>query len=493
MSLDPIGNTNLNRRMIFIDEEKALKIFLIELIEMTIRLDLFLEYSFEYLEESESNELKSYYGDIIESVKNEINDILSLYCKAKSPLKKETIKRLFNKIDLVLININLIHINIIFLKGKDIRPETYLFIKDMRQCFKINDFFNLHVFPNECYNYEWIIEDINKVIEGEINVEPSTSYLYIPKIETEAPLMWSQLAHELAHANKQVPSILEKINKTLEGEVEGVDQQRLLVKWGNQIVSDILALRLLGIGYFVSFLNFSIRTSNLITKTADDPSVEIRIGLMADLLIKDKDVHFEIKKIIQHCTDLVDYYSKWSRDSYRSREHKIRPDLEEPQRKKIIDAIDNIIDKNIPAKIAKLADKQMNGFLVKKFNFKEYEKLEYLSEKLKEGIIISSYRVEKDSDIRDAVKKFESKQKDDVYKDVIEKMAEMPNNILEIINGAWLYRIINHLDNFEVCFLKDNPTDFSECYNEFKVYIKKYDDILLKSIENSQLHQIFGV
>jgi len=474
-----------------IDDNKLIKTIFAEAVEMTIRLETYLYSSFSNLEGRSAKILENYYlNGTIKVLKEKLEKNWRYYkikTNSNNSLSSNATNRLFKGIYNVFSNLKWANMRIDFLKNISIRPEIYLLQNDIIKCFKGN-FLNFNISLKNEYNYEECLEDLNQTISGE-NIENSTIILlFIPQIEINNPLMWTHLAHEITHAYEELNNILKEIRREFGKEIEGIHQERLFEYWGREILADVVGLRLFDLGYYISFILFSIRAGDMITKCENHPPHLERIEIMKDLLYKEfRDIREfpNIKNIIDDYRDIAKRYADLEKTNVNIHQHYIRNEVNPEERRNIENAMEKLIENGILKKISEIGNIKLGNF-IKCIFIKDFNKLNKLKTELKNGFIISSSRKDLNSSIFDKIDNIRTNQ--EVY-DLFNYIREEPNSVFEIINAGWLYRTENHLGNFENYFI--NNESFEKGYNDYKNHILKYDDILLKSIENSELHRFF--
>lgn len=79
---------------------------------------------------------------------------------------------------------------------------------------------------------------------------------------------------------------------------------------------------------------------------------------------------------------------------------------------------------------------------------------------------------------------------DNIYT-LLEKFEEKLNIISEIISAGWINKIENILPKFFELFLENEEGHFEDTYSEYRDFLNKKDNLLLKSIEIADIHSIF--
>ncbi|MHB8104178.1 MAG: hypothetical protein ACYDG5_01370 [Dehalococcoidales bacterium] len=118
------------------------------------------------------------------------------------------------------------------------------------------------------------LSDTGKHLFGDIP-SPIRLALTMPAVERDNPIAWLNLIHELGHLIGEIDGIVEKARSipSVKNYQNGdpVDYIRIHDNWIPEIVADLIATDLLGVGYYASFVEFA-------TFWAED-SARIPIGM----------------------------------------------------------------------------------------------------------------------------------------------------------------------------------------------------------------------
>lgn len=121
------------------------------------------------------------------------------------------------------------------------------------------------------------------------------------------------------------------------------------------------------------------------------------------------------------------------------------------------------------------------------------EKLVY---NLKNSIPISSSRKMDDKELKaiflqNKSARFNNK-KIDIYP-LLEQFEDKPNSVSDIINAGWLHKVNNSYSEFIRLFFENNDegnNTFDDRYDNYKKFLYKSDELLLKSLEISDMHSL---
>ncbi len=469
--------------------------------ETVVRTELFVYAALDNLSSKKrSRDLEQYYKvEVIGAIKEKLDNIVQL-CKEISgsqDIERRQIRKIYIRVSSFFEILDKIYYFMNFLRGDDIRPEADLLCDQIRKSFIDGEIFKeINVFQTYMYNFSEGEEDI-----PELSIENKGPIsLSLPEIEVNNPLMWAQLSHEMAHFYIDAKDLVQEIKQELLEEIIGIHQQKIFSEWAKEIISDVIALRLFGVGYYTSFISTAIKIGGLRTHTIGHPSHRTRVDVMSELLVSTSDITQKLKELVNFYGKIFSLWTEWEIHKYQwmgstpnsDDDIFIGNDLNEEEKDKNKKAIQSITDKKIPFKIARFADEQMDSILKEVYSLNEIEKLNRLSKVLNKGIIISSCRAQRDGDIINAIREFKSRGEittDDAY-ELISNLTEIPNSIFDIINSGWMYRYKSYYRKIDDSLFSENMT-FEDGYENFKKELIRYDELLLKSIENAQLHEIF--
>ena len=142
-------------------------------------------------------------------------------------------------------------------------------------------------------DYNFIEYDLRNILSAEMEkagleglpTENRETVLALPKAECDNPLMWTILAHELAHAMINWYKIRDAIlERSEEYQSMEQDQKHSYRNWITEICADLIALRLLGPSYFFSFTSMGFMLMPPRSLRADHPTFITRAGTMEKVL-----------------------------------------------------------------------------------------------------------------------------------------------------------------------------------------------------------------
>lgn len=461
------------------------ELLLADSLEKIIRIEIYLN---DVLLHASEDEIKiiEFYKKTLKIIRNKLEDptdLLRKYHEGKFSIKASNsfIKNCLN----TSISIRYFHEELFpYLPVIKTRAETYTFIKNLLQeTIEIKS--KPAIILTDIYDYEErnITQDLkNKSIikSGEIEEQ---IIIGLPKAEKDNTPMWAILVHEIGHdLAENYLDISEKIIK------EGIfdknikfDHQTILINWVNEIISDLLSLRMIGPSYLYSFILHTL----LISEDAHNhthPSPNRRMLIMISILEKRG---FELKQI-KDLYNLICVRQSYSKtlmlvDDTCLTCGKINDPISEME--EIKKEFDQLVDISIK--------------IIYKINIKEYipenlETCKKMTENLNNFIPISSSRKINDEELKKKLKSFNNGRNNDIYT-LLEQFEESPNTISDIINAIWLHKINNSYSKFIKIFFEDNEEGndtFDKKYANYKKYLVDNDMLFLKSLEIADMHSL---
>jgi len=459
---------------------KAVEILLAEIIEKTVRTEAFINSVKEQASSDDINIIRIY-ENVIESIKNDLirpSDILKSYHGKEIPA--ETLELNINSCRKIFLRINQIHILLGYLQNVQCRKETYTLLKylleyvppsedkKVESCVILSDIYNYAEI-----NFVQILKD-GGVIESEF--DENQIILDLPKIEKENPLMWTSLAHEIGHVlDRSDPEIT---NNIFNGIKLPPDHLRILKKWTKEIVADMISIKIMGPSSMLSSIFFNLCTPNLGDFNNTHPSVKYRLSVMESMLSE----KFEMD-IINEFEILLDELQTFDKASST----------------KVCEECGQVLGKNIFTDYDQLIPRldeyvEKGKEIIEQIMEEEFTKEQYnhsidLAEILKTDIPINSSRKLDDDELKELYESIEPNQ-DNIY-ELLKNFEEKPNSISEIISAGWMNKIKNIFPTFIELFLEDDDKTFNQKYAEYRDFLNKKDNLLLKSIEIADIHSLF--
>lgn len=452
---------------------------LAESIEKTIRIENFLNSVKEQASTDDINIIRIY-ENVIKSIKKELilpSDNLKYY--HGKDISDEALKLNINHCNHIFLRINSLHRLLDYIPNLQCRIETYTLLHYL---LKDADFLgDKKIEPSVIlsFDYNYAETNIGQVLEegGIIESDDNNNQIIldIPKIEKDNPLMWTILAHEIGHVFDF--NSLEVTNTIFKGLELPSDQLRILQKWTKEIVADIISIRIMGPAYLLSSIFFNLCLFNLENFSSTHPSIKYRISTMKSLLIDE----FEMENI-DYIISLFDEIQTFDGSPISESCEACGQELSHTKLENIEELI-KILDVNVEKAKKIIVPK------IKEFTGLQYNHSIDLSKNLMADIPINSSRELDDNILKDLHDSFIPNQ-DNIYT-LLEKFEEKSNIIPEIISAGWINKIEKILPKFVELFLENEEGNFEDKYSEYRDFLNKKDNLLLKSIEIADIHSIF--
>lgn len=446
-----------------------IKNLLFETCELTARVEFFIK----------SPEITTQSGEIIENYFiDELNLIKkSIFDKIKSTFNKlgkdELEEDEFRKIYLGLASISrklrfFIDDNFTYVGSIPPREECKLLVDEIKKGL-VKDL-EFPIIPLSAYSFE-IIEFREKL-----------NALCLPKTDISNPLMWANLAHEIAHAIENISNekLINKIKRDLDIPKDDIHYEKVAHDWIKELLCDFIALNKLYISYFLSFSSFSMKLMEYNIYSSSHPSNFDRLRLMYGFLSNNTKNNNKINKILVDEWDMIKILSNFSKPHYNPEKEPERKVIEKFVTEKFVDRIWEVI-----VNCEELENLTENLDM-------EFKLLEKLSEELRKKLPIGSTRKKSDEEIIKTIKNYKESKIESLY-DVIQSFEETPNSPVEIINAAWICRASERAEKIDTkIFNKINIEKYDERFLEdFYLSLRNFDDLVLKSIEDALLVKIF--
>lgn len=468
-------------------ENQIEKILCIEVLEKISRMKRYL-FSHYSSSKTEGKEVVSLFCKALDSTQLNLENLIG-YLKISgelNPFEKATVSRRISNAFFTIIKL---HEQLQLIYGEWVRPETHIFIKEVVDFFpadRKNEKINI-VLTNDYMFFEsnlaWLFSDIlnNKNISSEFLEENPT--VFLPKIDYDNPLNWTILAHECGHTDLKGIEKLLSNPKLIPDEITGRDRM-LIENWIEEIYCDLIATKILGPAYLASFATFVLLLSGIEgneRSSETHPSNVLRINIIQEYL--------ESKKIIIPLTtsylgnsDLSSFYY-FMLENYNETSRKFL----NPNTSQASPSIDMTLLLDV---ISEEVDELIN--LSFTLSIEDFKRINSLKKRLSVGIPIASYNdIEKLELIKNKylyipTSKIELKELNEAK----EALQETRTKLWEIINTGWINKIENILPISIELFFDNGEYSFIEKMKIFGNILEKSDNILLKSIESSEIFKI---
>lgn len=494
-----------------------------EAAEKIIHLDLFLK-SLKSISPPEERELIKFFEKEVERLKIGIyRSIRSFLIKPKDKvIQEDFIKNSLEEFFSACNGIITIQDEIdTFVSLPKLPTEIYTTIQSV---FSRSSLAKIRVDPTILYTHS-NIPSFTKISSRII--EPTRTILVIPYIDFSNPIMWAYLFHEMGHAVQRheeeadIPKLVLEVVEYLKAQKKLIpeyndlsEQAELLQNYIGELISDRIALKLMGPAFLNSFVLWLLTWSpnefpDYYLPSEKHPSPEHRIKLMnaffqnerldtslsqqyTDLFFfvtNQTKIHLSKASLIQHICPVC----KTEEDEFGIPPLPIiqRGTAEQDnlllQLEDIIEAITQVF-------------KKIDFLPVSKNYIPTSDPFKSLIKTLSENIPIPSRRRKSDSNqsicqktseiikFRDA--EFSQEDFREKFDEILDLLCEEPNDVADILNAGWQIKASGHFSRFEDIF---NKKEFSvtECFDAFSKYIDAFNHRLLKSIEIANIHSLW--
>lgn len=468
-------------------ENQIEKILCVEVLEKISRMRRYL-FSHYSSSKTEGKEVVSLFSKALDATQLNLDNLVNYLKKsgALNPYEKATVSRRISNAFFTIIKL---HEQLQLIYGEWVRPETHTFIKEVIEFFpseRKNEKINI-ILTNDYMFFEsnltWLFSDIlnNKNISSHIEEENPT--VFLPKIDYDNPLNWTILAHECGHTDLKGIEKLLANPKLIPSGITGRDKI-VLENWVEEIYCDLIATKVLGPAYLASFSTFVLLLSGIEgneRSSETHPSNVLRINLIQEYL-ESKNIKIPLTTSYHGNSDLSSYYY-FMLESYNETSRKfLNPNTSQTSPSiditLLLDTISEEVDDLIDLNFTLSTD--------------DFKRINSLKDRLSDGIPIASYHdIEKFEIIK---KKYPQDPKTKIslkeLNEAKEALQETRTKLWEIINTGWINKIENILPLAIELFFDNDEYSFIDRMKIFGNMLEKNDNILLKSIESSEIFKI---
>jgi len=463
------------------------KILCVELLEKISRMRRYL-HSHYSSSKTEGKEVVTIFNSALDATQFDFEKVIN-YVKVQdvlTPVEQATVSR---RISNVFFTISNLHQQLQLIYGEWVRPETHTFLKEIINFFpsdRRKEKINI-VLTND---YMFSEDNLTSLFAEILNDKNATAKLveenptvFLPKIDYDNPLNWTILAHECGHTDLKGIQKLLNNTKLLPTHIIGSDRT-ILENWVEEIYCDLIATKVLGPAYLASFSTFVLLLSGI--KGNEDtsqthPSNVLRINLMQEYL-ESKNISIPISESYLDNSDLSSYYyymiesyNETSRKYLNPRSSPLSTSIDTTQ---LLDTISEEVDEIVNLDLTLSID--------------DFKRINSLKGRLVSGITIGSFHdIEKLSMARE---KYQLANEDEIGLNELnyakDSLQETRTKLWEIINTGWINKVENILPKSISLFFDNDKDSFIEKMETFSNDLEKYDSILLKSIESSEIFKI---
>ncbi len=314
----------------------------------------------------------------------------------------------------------------------------------------------------------------------------------LPKAECDNPLMWSILAHELAHAVRGWGRTEEIIlPKTENDKFNNDNEKNFYINWMLEIYSDLFAIRLLGPSYFFSFVSMGFiidpRPFN-----SNHPTYINRVGIM-EQIIRENYKHWSIPSPknrkaelsdsqITSKKDLIEYFFIQAQFF-----HELRIELSKGDYKHIFLHEINPVDEQYNIQADKKTIWQvLDSQRINTSTLVNGDSLLHILSTLEKGQPISSQTNEFDK--RSFTKELNKLTPNgDIYK--LLPQHDTPYTMSSILAGGWMLKIYSNYPYLWKLVKEDHSIINSK--EKYKEVIQRRNSLLQNSINRAYMMQMY--
>lgn len=468
-------------------ENQIERILCIEVLEKISRMRRYL-FSHYSSSKTEGKEVVNLFCRALDATQLNLENLIEyLKCSGElNPFEKATVSRRISNAFFTIIKL---HEQLQLLYGEWVRPETHIFIKEVIDFFpadRKNEKINI-VLTNDYMFFEsnltWLFSDIlnDKNISSQILEENPT--VFLPKIDYDNPLNWTILAHECGHTDLKGIEKLLSNPKLITSQITGRDRI-ILENWIEEIYCDLIATKVLGPAYLASFSTFVLLLSGIEgneRSSETHPSNVLRINLIQEYL-ESKKILIPLTTSYLDNSDLSSYYY-YMLESYNETSRKFL----NPNTSQTSPSIDlTLLLDTISEEVDELIDLSFT------LTTEDFNRINSLKKRLSCGIPIASYH---DIEKLEIVKKNYPQETSieiglEELNEAKAALQETRTKLWEIINTGWINKIENILPTAIRLFFENDEYSFIDKMKMFGNILEKNDNILLKSIESSEIFKI---
>ncbi|MFH0703325.1 MAG: hypothetical protein V2B14_07325 [bacterium] len=441
-----------------------LKIFLI-FMEKIARLETF--YEEKILTENNTNvELLKPCKISLNKIKAEIlsNRQILLDCYENKLLSKDKVDKALLSLGKCVSGFLKLHSLLIHLSSNSVIPETFIFLEEtLKKQEKLSDI-NLKIV---LLTQDFLTRNAHKDFSSLPFLsehEKMPTAMYLPILENTNPLYWVLLVKNVFLNLDKLKVDSKTIISNLIEDKFNEEQQKIVKKLVGGLISDLFTIRLFGPAYFYLMIEMGILRSIAESDKRYLPTLAIREELIYNELIK------------LNLADKVENTHRWFNDlaGLSNQLHaNLGFQIDLPDLKVFLS---NLVDK-LNEEVNKILDESVV------FKTNDFQKSLVAYERLKDDILISSSYMFELNEIKTSYEKACNQTNGalNIY-DYLNKLKEIPNTPQQIVNAGWIYKE-NTIDKAFLEFLSGNVE-----FDFIGSYVKKLDDILIKSIETSRIH-----
>ena len=398
------------------------------------------------------------------------------------PLNAADERAVVRALEILIVRTLQIHELLLLLPREAAKPQASFLL---RNCFGLDDLDASIVLTNQFSAYEYRFEDVLKKVNVEqderMALTPGGNVLCQAFGDKDNPLAWAVLAHEYGHVLDDYREISKEIVRTKPGADQADEAVRQVeADLGAAViaetVADFIAAHVLGPASLIPILLVEMMRPTLDVGqgiSAGHPPTPVRVQLVRNYLTQ----------LDVSTTDFEPVFEAYQLDYSRKLQIMQKMDRSKSAKLETIEKQAGLLLTPLASSVAT----KVNSLSLRRFERSNAESARALQQMLGSSQPISGRRSGSDADIYAGLNSLDSgaATPEEAYK-VLAGLDEVPVPASEILTAGWLYR----LSSFEGVLMKTFPEESGQTakVNVYWEYVKKTDDLLLKSLEAADVH-----
>jgi hypothetical protein len=406
---------------------------------------------------------------------------------SKTPLNPSEFQAIVNLAGSTFIGLASVHRFLKYLRPPEPPSEIFTLLREIQAAFPDPAIGENEpdVLLSEIFNYGEI--DLHAALEWKLREEKifsavpgeETIVIILPYTQVNNPLMWTIISHEVGHFAEKQYSLGRKVISKILGCVPADVADSTELDWVEELISDLVAVRVLGPAYLFSFISLTIPQSSLGVPSLTHPSDLSRVRIAFQELNHTclTDAVPTLKSLVQNSVELFEEKFKFN-EKYLG-------------------------DKNLgPSKIhgkpladvVALINQELDDLKIARITVDSLRCAETLAKNLAKGHPIAASQSET-SVLQSKLAHLEALLADgniegsrDLFFEIQNGMVEKPCSCSEIINAGYLHRYEKTIPHIIDRLSASTLDDFA---NEYRDELKQLDHQLEVSLQTTEIHKLF--
>jgi hypothetical protein len=408
---------------------------------------------------------------------------------SKTPLGASEFQALVNQVGSTFIGIAGVHRFLKYLRVPEPPHEIFTLLREIQQAFPdagIRDN-ETDVLLSETFNYGEI--DLHTAIEWQLQQAKilksvpgkETIVIILPYTQVNNPLMWTIISHEIGHFVEKYHSLGKKVLGKILACPPGNVTEGTELDWVEELISDAVAIRLLGPAYLFSFASITILQSSLGRPSRTHPSELLRVRVAFNEL-KRTCLTASVPIATALTTKLVDLFE----EKFKFNEKYLGDKYMGP----------SAVHARPTDDVVALITQELDDLKIGKLSNDSLIRSEALARALAKGQPVSALRKER-IDLQSKVESLRQSlsgstvSQAEIMKtffEIRDCMIEKPSTCAEIINAGYIHRYQNVLPQILNGLAGPAVNDYVP---EHKKTINQVDRLLKVSLQATEIHKLF--